>query len=180
MQEKNFDNLINECKRIQDNSLWNSTSHFAAATWAGRIHTIGGAVPIILGGIGGWKYLLDPTFAGQDQMFLAGLMSLIAGIVGSLMTYWNMAKVRLEHFSAATKYKTLENDARRAHQIHARDEDYDTFKKRVMDIVTRYDALGEASVQSYDITFWLARRKIESGIYDTSVDKTGRSTGDNE
>src|SRR5438552_1026910 len=101
--------LVDECARIQESSLWNATSHFAASTWAGRIHAFAGAIPIVLGGIGGWHFLTDPTVATPGQVFFAGLLTMAAGIVGSLMSYWNLAKVRLEHFVAATKYKTLEN-----------------------------------------------------------------------
>jgi hypothetical protein len=94
-------------------------------------------------------------------------LTLAAGIAGSLMAYWDLAKVRLEHFTAASKYKTIENEARRAREIHAHDEDYDTLKKRVMELTTRYDELGESSAQSFDLAFWLARRKIRAGLFES-------------
>lgn len=123
MDEKQ-ERLVKECARIEEYSLWNSTSHFTAAAWARFIHMLGGAVPIVLGGIGGWKVLSDPTAATPQQVLVAGALTLAAGVTGSLMAYWDLAKIRMEHFVAASKYKTLENEARRAREIHAPDEEY--------------------------------------------------------
>lgn len=166
--------LLEECERIQEGSLWNATSHFGASTWASRIQAGAGAIPIILGGIGGARIISDPTFASPQQVIVAAVLALSAGIVGSLLSFWNLAKVGLEHLAAATKYKTLENEARRAREIHSRDDSYDAFKTRVLELAKRYDELGESSAQSGNLTFWLARGKIESGVFDTKVDERKR------
>lgn len=162
--------LIDECKRIQENCLYTATSHLTAASFAGWAQGLGGAVPIVLGAIGGFKALSDPSVASPEKLLLAGILTLLAGIVGSLMVFWDFAKSRLTHFSAGTKYKSLENQARRAWQLHALDEDVTALKARVETLTERYDALGEESELSGDIAFLLARRKIELGIYSTKID----------
>jgi|SRR4029079_18796972 len=162
--------LIQECRTLQENALYTATSHFVSSTIAWTAHLILGAFPIVLGGIGSWPLLTDPNSASSNAAFLAGAFTLTAGIVGSILSFWNLAKVRLDHFTAAVKYKTLENEARRAFQIHAHDEPYDDFKKRVMDIARRYDELGESSPQCSDFAFWCARKRIGRGLYKTQVD----------
>jgi len=170
--EENQERLVKECERIEEYSLWNATSHFTAAAWARFIHLVGGAMPIVFGGIGGWKVLSDPATSTPRQVLTAGALTLAAGITGSLMAYWDLAKVRLEHFTAASKYKTIENEARRAREIDAHDEDYDALKKRVMELTARYDELGESSAQSFDLAFWLARRKIRAGRFESDKVRT--------
>lgn len=157
--------LIGEAKRIEEYSLWNAAPHFTAAAWAVRVHLVGGSIPIVLGGIGGWNIFTEPAHATSSQGIVAGLLTVSAGIVGSLMAFWNLSKVQQQHFAAAVKYKTLENEARRAHEVHAHDEDYAAFKIRVMDLARRYDEIGEDGVLSSDIMFWLAGRKIRRGLY---------------
>ncbi len=86
-----IENLCAECDRIEEYCLWNASSHFEAAAMAGRVQAIGGAIPIICGGIGTWKFLTDPSLATPEKVFLASAMMLTAGIVGSLLAYWNLA-----------------------------------------------------------------------------------------
>lgn len=157
--------LIDEAKRVEEFSLWNSATHFNIAAWAGWIQAIGGAVPIVLGAIGGWKFLTDPSIASPHQIIVASLFSLAAGTLGSVLSYWNLAKVRLEHFMAAAKYKTLENQARRAHQIHAVSEPDAEFRERVLGLGKRYDELGESSPQSMTLAFLVAGRAIRRGRF---------------
>ena len=142
--------------------------------WASRMQTVGGTLPIICGGIGGAQILSDPTLASPRQVVIAGVLTLMAGIIGSLLSFWNLAKRRLDHLSAATKYKTLHNEARRARELHSKDDSYEAFKARVLELAKRYDELGESSPQSGDVTLWLARQKIGSGVFDTKVDERKR------
>src|SRR5688500_8144207 len=93
--------LVSECKRIENFSLWNSASHFGAATYAGYLHWALSTVPVILGAVGSWKFLPDPSAASPRQLLTAGICTLLAGISGSLLSVWNLNKVRAEHFAAA-------------------------------------------------------------------------------
>lgn len=161
--------LVAECQRIETNALWTASSHFTAATWASRVHLVGSSVPIVLGGIGGWAFLKDPQIATPGQAYVAGVMTLASGIVGSLMSFWNLSKTQQEHFQAAVKYKTIEKQACRLREIHAQDDDYATLKAKVLELGKQYDTLGEASTQSSDLMFWLAGRKIVRGLYTTDA-----------
>lgn len=40
-------------------------------------------------------------------------------------------------------------------------------KERVTGLATRYDELGESSAQSFDLAFWLARRKVRAGLFES-------------
>ena len=164
--ERDKAKLLAECRRLENNSLWTASAHYTAASWTGRFHLFCGSIPIVLGGVGGWDLLHHPNTADVSQIFIAGLFTLTAGIVGSLITFWDLAKTQLDHFKAAGEYKTLENEARRAYEIHGGDESYAEFKARVLDLASRYDKLGKDSIQSKDLMFWLAGKKVRKGIYE--------------
>jgi hypothetical protein len=99
--------------------------------------------------------------ATPRQVYIAGALTLAAGIVGSLVAFWDLGKRRLEHFSAGAKYKTLENEARRAREIDAYDSDYSTFKALVAELGKRMDVLGEDSPQSRDFAYRVSESKLE-------------------
>jgi hypothetical protein len=169
-EQDNRDALARESKRIQENSLYNATAHFTSAARLWRAHLALGTVPIILGTIGGWKGLSDPAVATPSAVMWAGLCSLVAGVVGSVLSFWNLAESRVRHFTAATQYKSLENDARRALEIHARDEGYTDLKRRVVDLGDRYNNLNESHLQTADWAFNKARKKISAGLYATATE----------
>jgi hypothetical protein len=157
--------LIAECKRIEHFSLWNATTHFTAATIAAYTHYLLVAIPIVLGAIGGWKYFSDPATTTPKRFLVASLCSLGAGVFSGLSSVWSLTRLRMDHFSAGTKYKTLENQARRAYGLHATDDDYEQFKNRVLELGKQYDELGETCVQSFDVAFWIAGLRIGKKTY---------------
>jgi len=158
------DALVAECKRLEDYSRWNAASHFTASTWLGRAHLALGPLPAILGALGTWSGLkLIPDQA--KAALLASIASLVAGIVGSIVAFWNLSEGRVKHFTAGAAYKRLENEARRATSLFP-DETDEAFRDRVVELTGRYDKLGEQSAQSSDFAFWLAARKIRTGKYD--------------
>jgi len=165
MTETPRERLVKEAKRIEEFSLWNAAAHFTTSGWASAIQTLGGAVPIILGAIGGWKFFADPSLATTAQLRMASLVSLAGGTVGSLLAYWNIGRARLEHFQAGTKYKSLENEARRAREIYAVSDEDARFRERVEELMKRYDALGESSPQSLTVAFRVAGWKVRRGRY---------------
>ena len=167
--------LLAECKRIEEFSLWSATSHFVAAAWARGLHLLLGSIPLVLGAIGSWKPLSNPSSASEQDVLVAGIMTLLAGICGSLLSFWNLSRARMQHFTAATSYKSLENEARRAHEIHAIDDQPTEFTERVLDLAARYDHLGTTSVQSLDLAFMLAGKRIRKGRY--APDATTSSGG---
>jgi hypothetical protein len=170
-EQENREALTREAKRLQESCLYNATAHFTSAGRLWRAHLLLGTMPIILGTIGGWKGLSDPATAGPKAVLIAGVSSLLAGVVGSVLSFWNLAETRARHFTAATQYKSLENDARRAHEIHGVDEEYADFKRRVVDLGDRYNKLNESSIQTADWAFNKARKKIQAGLYDASSEK---------
>ena len=164
--------LIAECRRIEEYSKWNAASHFTASTWLGRFHLVMGCVPIVLGAIGSWngfehlKSMTEQTQSATERTVLwCSVAVLISGLVGSIMSFWKPAAARGRHHKAATRYKTLENQARRAAALCQHEPD-ERFRRRVGELASRYDELNETSAQSSDFAFWLATGKVRSGKYD--------------
>jgi len=169
--DDNKKKLIDECRRVEENSLYTAASHFKAASLAKFGQYFLGAIPIILGGIGGWQYLSDPKLAAPENVFWAGLLTILAGISGSLLSFLNLSKVHIEHGKAGNEFKICENDARRAHKIYSGDEEYETFKQRVERIAGKYDELIESHTLPSDFCYWLAKRAIKRGEYKTRADE---------
>jgi len=167
--------LILEAQHIKEESLYNATIHFAQSTWMARLHYfVLGPIPIILGGLGGWKGITDAKVMPANWTIISSVLSLVAGLVGSMVSFWNLAENRMRHFSAGTSYKSLENDARRAWQVHAIDEPLPEFKKRIVELGDRYNKLNESSIQTADWAFRIARRKIKAGHFVTEAEKKVR------
>ncbi len=159
--DRRFEPLISECKKIEKYSLWNATTYFEAASCYRKAHYGMSSIPILLGALGGWKPLTDPSLASEGTILLAGFAALLAGIVGSLISLWNLDRVYVDHNKAGTRYKTLENEARRAYEVWVHDEHYEAFKERVSNLTKRYDKLGEETVLTSSRAYKKAQRKIE-------------------
>lgn len=156
--------LVTECARLEDYAKWNAAAHFTASSLAGRVHLTAGVVPIVLGALGMWsglKLLADQATAA----LVASIASLVAGIAGSVLSFWNLSEVRVKHFKAAAAYKTIENEARRARSVFIDSPDGE-LRQVVAGLAARYDRLGEESAQSSDLAFWLASKKVRAGRYD--------------
>jgi len=156
--------LLAECERLEEYAKWNAAAHFTASTLAGRVHAVAGVVPIALGALGTWsgmKLVADqPTAA-----LVASVASLIAGIAGSVLSFWNLSETRVKHFKGGTAYKTIENEARRARAVFIDTSDGE-LREVVAGLAARYDKLGDESAQSSDFAFWLASKKVRTGRYD--------------
>lgn len=161
--------LLSECRRIEEYAKWNASTHFTASAFAMRAHAIVGVIPIVLGGLGTWsglKLIADQSTA----TVVASVAALLAGLVGSILSFWNLSEVRQKHFKAGTAYKTLENEARRAHSVFI-DATDDDLRETVKCLADRYDRLGEESAQTSDLAFSWASRKVRAGKYDPDQGK---------
>lgn len=164
--------LLDECERIEEFALWNATAHFTAAALVRRAHVLLGVVPIVLGGLGSWKGL---QLVADDRVATvwSSLAAAAAGVLGSVLAFLNLAETRAKHFKAGTSYKTLENEARRARSVFV-DTSLEELRKEVAALAARYDRLGEEAVQSGDLAFWLAGRKVRGGRYQPDKKAVGR------
>lgn len=166
--------LINECSRIEENCQYTATAHFISAGYWTRVHLWLGPIPLILGALGGWKGITTGPGTPLHWTVWAAIFSLVGGIFGTVLSFLNLTELKLRHFTAGTQYKSLGNDARQAREIHSIDEDFSSFKKRVVDLGQRYNALGESSIQTSDRAFERARRKVKSGVFVPDFMEAGR------
>jgi hypothetical protein len=164
--------LILEAKRIQDDSLHTATAHFISSGWLWWGNIILGTLPIVLGAVGGFKGFTDPAHATQATIYWATFSAFIAGSLGSVLAFWNLAERRSRHETAATQFKSLQHGARRAHEIHAASESFEDFKRRVIDLGDRYDKLNESHLQTADWAFKRAQKKIRAGTYESDAVKS--------
>jgi hypothetical protein len=169
------DALATDCARIAENSQHTATAHFIAADTMAKIHRfVLGPIPIILGAVGGWKWLGESGAPTARRMLAASICSLLAGIAGSLLAFWNLAETHLRHIAAGTAFKSLEHDARRAHEVHSLIETCAEFRARVDALGERYNKANETSVPTSEWSFEQARRKIKRKVFQTEADKRSR------
>lgn len=160
------DHLVAECRRIEQYAQVNAATHFLLAARAATIARIMGTLPVILGGAIAGTVLWNSSLLGPDTAKWFGLASILAGIVSSLMAYLNPEHSRSEHMRAGTNYKTLENQARRAHEIYHHEETREEFVLRIRELSRRYDELGEVSTQTTDWAYRKANERVKEGTYD--------------
>lgn len=163
---ENAEKLIAECKRIEQFSKVNSATHFVIADEARSRAIFLGAVPVIVGtAIAGVAMSSPSLLSGAHSKWFA-LASLLAGVLSSLLAYLNPDKERADHFLAATRYKRLENEARRAHEVFISEMSRGEFVLYVKELSRRYDELGESSPQTTDSAYQKANKKTKAGTYE--------------
>jgi hypothetical protein len=164
--------ICQELERIEENARYTSVTHFVSAEHVRRLHYwVLGPIPIVLGGIAAWN-----GFSKDGLAQVAGALGVLAGVTGSLLSFWNLADVRAKHQTAGAAFKSIEHDARRARLVDCPDLDLATARQRLEQLAERYNKLGESTPSTSRFAFTRAQRLIASGIYRNTVDE--RNGGD--
>lgn len=130
-----------------------------------------GPLPIILGSIAGWRWFAEAAGPSPRNTLVASVCSLLAGIVGSLLVFWNLAEKRQRHLAAGATFKSLEHDARRAGKILGLAETTADLKAIVGSLGERFNRANENCIPPADCFFNRARKKIALGVFQTKVDE---------
>ena len=158
--------LTRECRKIHRDSLFSATAHFEAAD-ANRRRHVGVRIAIVaFGAIGGLGALKDVGIPADARLAIVGAASTLASVLGGLLAVLRSEDAQTAHAIAGKQFKSLQHDARRAHEVFTESEEAGAFQSRVEELMQRYNDLNESAPQIPTSAYERAKRKIESGEFE--------------
>jgi len=160
--------IIDEAKRIEENSLHTAKGHFEAAQFWANFHLWIGIPAVVLAGIAG-----AAAFAKLDQNnIIAGILSLIVVVLTSITTFLNPKDRSSSHLSAGNNYDSLLTRVRIFWTIDCRGEDSDSVLAiKIKDFSDQRDKLNRECLQVPKRAFIKAKKGIEAGEATYRVDQ---------
>ena len=173
--EPRTQNLIDECRRMEESCLYTSTTLFEWLKSLRRWKLFFVVIPIILGGLATW-----PLFAKQDSYkWVTGICALLAGMAPAIYKALDF-DVNLNGVAQhAQGSKGLQDRFRQAWRVTALGP-FEDFKKEFDALMARKDAARTTSLAAPERFFLKAKAKIDAGHYSFAVDEQtkGSSSAD--
>jgi len=157
MKEERLNEYIKEAKRIEEDSLYSSKSHYNAAAYWHKVHLWIGIPNAVLAAIAG-------VLAFDGSQLLAGSLAVLVASIGAAVTFINPEHRSSGHKNAASEYHSLRNRARIFVNIKAKMELSDSdIDSAFDDLATQRENLNTISPQIPRKAFLDARKGIEDG-----------------
>lgn len=162
----NKEKIINEAKRIEEDSLYSSKGHFyAGQCWVNVNLYLGGATAII-SAIAGASALAQFDY---HNIVAGGLSIIVAGLT-AVIIFINPDEKAFIHRKAGNRYNALRNDTRIFYDIELSGVDD---KIAIEDLKKLNDRRSKLNSESHQIPKWAfkkARKGIEEGEAKYKVD----------
>jgi len=166
--EQRTQNLIDECRRMEESCLYTSTTLFEWLKSLRRWRVFFIVTPIVLGGVATWPLLSKQ----DDYKWLTGVCALLAGMAPAIYKALDF-DVNLNGIAQhAQGAKALQDRFRQAWRVTALGN-FDDFKKEFDDLMARKDAARSSSLVAPERFFRKAQEKIDKGHYNFTVDERG-------
>ena len=163
----NKEKIINEAKRIEEDSLYSAKGHFyAGQCWVNANLWLGG-ISAVLSAIAGASALSQFDY----HNIVAGSLSIVVAGLTAIITFINPNERATVHQKAGNKYNALRNDTRIFYDIEI-DEIDD--KKAIDDLKKLNDRRNKLNIESHQIPKWAfekARKGIEDGEAKYKIDE---------
>lgn len=163
----NKEKIINEAKRIEEDSIYSAKGHFYAAQCWVNVNLWLGGISVVLSAIAGASALSQFDY---HNIVAGGLSIIVAGLT-AVITFINPNERASVHQKAGNKYNALKNDARIFHEIEVDDID----EKSALDNLKKLnDRRNKLNLESHQIPKWAfekARKGMEEGEAEYKVDK---------
>ena len=156
MSEKKDDHLIDECRRIEEDCLYNAETHYIMASGFNRIGFWVKLIPAIAAAVSGAALL-----SGAPNWI--AWFSVIAGVAFALQSIMNPDKKYEEHSQAGKSYTALKHESRSLYQTFCKEMDRNSFLTMVMVLRERYNMIAKMTSQTTDKAFEEGRNKIKAG-----------------
>ena len=166
MSEENNDNLINECRRIEEDCLYTAETHYILAAGAGRVSFWVKLIPAIAAAISGIALL-----SGAPNW--VAWFSVIAGVAFALQSIMNPDKKNEEYSQAAKSYTALKQESRSLYQTFYKEMDRNSFSIMVRILRERYNMLAKMTPQTTTKAFEEGRKKIKTGRHIPDFEESG-------
>ncbi len=162
----NREKIINEAKRIEEDSLYSAKGHFyAGQCWVNTNLWLGG-IAAVLSAIAGASALSQFDY----HNIVAGSLSIIVAGLTAIITFINPNERASVHQKAGNRYNALRNDTRIFYDIELSEIDD---KKATEDLKKLNDRRNKLNLESHQIPKWAfekARKGIEEGEAKYKVD----------
>jgi len=162
----NKEKIINEAKRIEEDSLYSSKGHFYAGQCWLNVNLYLGGITAILSAIAGASALSQFDY---HNIVAGGLSIIVAGLT-AIIIFINPNEKSFIHRKAGNRYNALRNDARIFYDIELSEADD---KKAIEDLKKLNDRRSKLNSESQQIPKWAfekARKGIEEGEAKYKVD----------
>jgi hypothetical protein len=164
--------IIEEAKRIYENCLYTSKSHFTAANFWTSFHLWIGIPTVILAGIAGTLAFANFSY----HNILAGILSLIIVVLTAVTTFLNPKERANIHLKAGNDYDSLLSRIRIFWTIDCWGEEAEEIlTDKLKDFAEQRDGLNRGCPQPPKWAFTKAKKGIEAGEAEYFVDKEHES-----
>ena len=172
---KTKEEIIKEAKRMEEALLYSSKGHYAAAHFWSKFHLWIGIPVVVLSAAAGAS-----AFSKFDpQHIIAGIISIAVVALSSVMTFLNPNSKASAHLDAANKYDSLMNKIRIFWSIDCwRDESEQVLTEKVKYFSEQKDNLNQSCPQLPKWAYRRAKKGIDSGEGDYTVDKIQKAIPD--
>jgi len=162
----NKEKIINEAKRIEEDSLYSAKGHFyAGQCWLNTNLWLGG-LSAVLSAVAGASALSQFDY---HNIVAGGLSIVVAGLT-AVITFINPNERATVHQKAGNKYNALRNDTRIFYDLEVSEVDD---IKAIDDLKRLNDRRNKLNIESHQIPKWAfekARKGIEEGEAKYRVD----------
>lgn len=156
--------IIREAKRLYENCLYTSKSHFIEARLWQSLHLWIGVPTVIIAGVAG-------TLAFADFRQIAGSLSILLVVLTSITTFLNPKEQANSHLTAGNNYDALMTKARIFWSIECWQEDSDIIlTDRIKSHSEERDRLNREYPQPSKWAYRQAKKGIEEGEAEYFVD----------
>jgi hypothetical protein len=157
--------IIREAKRLCENCLHTSKSHFMEARFWQNLHLWIGIPTVILAGVAG-------TLAFADVRQLSGVLSMVVVVLTSITTFLNPKEQANTHLTAGNNYDSLMTKLRIFWSIDCwREDSDDILTERLKTYSEERDSLNRECPQPFKWAYNKAKKGIEEGEAEYLVDK---------
>jgi hypothetical protein len=170
---RTHEEIVKEAARIEEASSLTSKAHFKAAEMWGWFHIALGLPTVIIAGVAGAAAFGKLDAGGT----LAGYLSIAIVVLSSITTFLDPNKRASEHLNAGNKYDALLNKLRIFRTIECWEEPDEVLSDRVKRYSDDKSALNQSCPQVSTTVYRLAKRGIQQGEANYSVDAEPKSQG---
>lgn len=179
-QSKTRLQIVTEAARIEEDVQYSAKKHFITAAFWNRWHFWIGLALVVLSAAAGGSLL---TKLG-DNGIIGGVLSLVVVVLSAVSTFVNAAERATAHHASGASYDALQNKVRIfrtidcskvAETIEAEAVDNDTLTAKLKDLSDQKDRLNGSCPQTPIWAYAAAKKSIERGEGQHSVDKTALS-----
>jgi hypothetical protein len=165
--------VIDELRRVEEDAVYSSKGHFNAAERWKSLNFALGVPAAVMSGLAGASALSQ----FDHHNVVAGVLALVVAAVTAVITFLNPSEQSVTHKGFGNRYNALKNRCRVAANVDSRRMDVDELRQRLDELSAERDQLGADAPGIPRWAFTRARRGIEQGEAQYTIDQGGSSSG---